>query len=77
MLENLANLDKYRYVSGTEKTADVRLEMQMAMQKHAAVFRNEEIMKEGFYTFFFFVLNKKLTLQKKLLKSLKKYGKDY
>lgn len=45
--ESIARLDKYRYANGTEKTADVRLDMQKTMQKHAAVYREAKTLQEG------------------------------
>jgi len=45
--EALTRLDKFRNADGTKKTADVRLDMQKAMQAHAAVFRTGESMQEG------------------------------
>ncbi|WP_421782335.1 succinate dehydrogenase flavoprotein subunit [Kiloniella litopenaei] len=44
---SLARLDKARYAKGSMKTSEVRLEMQKAMQNHAAVFRTGESLKEG------------------------------
>ncbi|MGB1648429.1 MAG: succinate dehydrogenase flavoprotein subunit [Cycloclasticus sp.] len=43
----LTRLDKYRNADGSKKTSEIRLEMQKTMQKHAAVFRTGESMKEG------------------------------
>ncbi len=43
----LARFDKIRFAKGHLKTADIRLEMQHTMQKHAAVFRTEEVLAEG------------------------------
>ena len=40
-------LDSRRNASGSIRTADLRLEMQRAMQTHCAVFRDENIMAEG------------------------------
>ncbi len=45
--EALTRLDKFRNANGSKKTADVRLDMQKAMQAHAAVFRTGESMQEG------------------------------
>ncbi len=39
-------LDKIRNANGKVKVADLRLEMQKCMQNHAAVFRDEESLKE-------------------------------
>lgn len=43
----LARFDRLRMADGSRPTADIRLEMQQTMQKHAAVFRTEESMAEG------------------------------
>ncbi|QGP77675.1 succinate dehydrogenase flavoprotein subunit [Sphingobium sp. CAP-1] len=43
----LSRLDKYRHAKGGTPTADIRLEMQHTMQKHAAVFRDSELLAEG------------------------------
>ncbi|MDX1442454.1 MAG: succinate dehydrogenase flavoprotein subunit [Gammaproteobacteria bacterium] len=43
----LKRLDKLRNSDGDRPTADIRLEMQKTMQEHAAVFRTDEVMKEG------------------------------
>ncbi|MBA2936639.1 succinate dehydrogenase flavoprotein subunit [Sphingomonas sp. CGMCC 1.13654] len=43
----LARLDHYRNASGSTKTADIRLDMQRTMQKHAAVFRDTALLSEG------------------------------
>jgi succinate dehydrogenase / fumarate reductase flavoprotein subunit len=43
----LARLDHYRNANGSTKTADIRLEMQRTMQKHAAVFRDSDLLEEG------------------------------
>ncbi|KAJ8970490.1 hypothetical protein NQ314_001207 [Rhamnusium bicolor] len=45
--ESVANLDWCRYANGAIPTADLRLQMQKTMQTHAAVFRTEEVLKEG------------------------------
>ena len=39
--------DKSRHSKGDVSTAELRLDMQKAMQKHASVFRNTEILDEG------------------------------
>ncbi|XP_055916273.1 succinate dehydrogenase [ubiquinone] flavoprotein subunit, mitochondrial [Eupeodes corollae] len=44
---SVANLDKVRYADGKISTADLRLKMQKAMQKHAAVFRDGPVLQEG------------------------------
>ncbi|MFC3440716.1 succinate dehydrogenase flavoprotein subunit [Sphingobium rhizovicinum] len=43
----LSRLDKYRNAKGGTPTAQIRLEMQHTMQKHAAVFRDSELLAEG------------------------------
>jgi len=43
----MADFDKIRNADGTSSTADIRLELQHAMQKHAAVFRTQDILEEG------------------------------
>ncbi len=43
----LARLDHYRHANGSKSTADIRLEMQRTMQKHAAVFRDTGLLEEG------------------------------
>lgn len=43
----IANLDKMRHANGDIPTAELRLKMQKTMQKHAAVFRRGDILKEG------------------------------
>jgi len=45
--ESLTRFDKIRNSKGKSPTAKIRLEMQRTMQKHAAVFRTEDVMKEG------------------------------
>ena len=40
-------LDKIRYSKGTEPTANIRNAMQKTMQRHAAVFRRQDILEEG------------------------------
>ncbi len=44
---HLARLDKFRNASGSTPTAKLRLSMQEAMQKDAAVFRTGDTLKEG------------------------------
>ena len=44
---SVANLDKLRHANGSTPTADLRLQMQKAMQNHAAVFRDSQSLKEG------------------------------
>ncbi|MCP1468562.1 succinate dehydrogenase / fumarate reductase flavoprotein subunit [Sphingobium sp. OAS761] len=43
----LSRLDKYRNAKGGTPTAQIRLEMQHTMQKHAAVFRDSDLLAEG------------------------------
>ena len=43
----LGRVDHFRYASGGSPTAQVRIEMQKTMQKHCAVFRNDELLNEG------------------------------
>jgi succinate dehydrogenase / fumarate reductase flavoprotein subunit len=43
----LARLDRYRNASGGTPTAQIRLDMQRTMQKHCAVFRDTELLREG------------------------------
>jgi len=43
----IANLDSLRYAEGDISTADLRLELQKTMQEHAAVYRTDELLKEG------------------------------
>ena len=43
----VARLDRVRHASGGRRAADLRLEMQRAMQHHAAVFRTSELLEEG------------------------------
>jgi succinate dehydrogenase (ubiquinone) flavoprotein subunit len=45
--KSVANLDAVRYADGEFTTADLRIEMQKCMQKHAAVFRDEPLLKAG------------------------------
>jgi succinate dehydrogenase / fumarate reductase flavoprotein subunit len=44
---SLNRLDKIRNAKGSSSTAKIRQEMQDCMQKHAAVFRTEEILQDG------------------------------
>ena len=43
----LTRLDHFRYAEGGSPTAQIRAEMQKAMQKHCAVFRDQALMDEG------------------------------
>ena len=44
---HLARFDRLRHAAGSTPTADLRLEMQMAMQEDAAVFRTGETLESG------------------------------
>jgi len=44
---SLTRLDHFRNADGGSPTAEVRSEMQKAMQKHAAVFRDSKLLSEG------------------------------
>ncbi len=43
----LARLDRLRHANGERRTAQIRLDMQLVMQNHAAVFRTGEVLREG------------------------------
>ncbi|NNM76616.1 succinate dehydrogenase flavoprotein subunit [Sphingomonas sp. ID1715] len=43
----LTRLDRFRHAKGGSPTAQIRREMQRTMQKHAAVFRDTELLAEG------------------------------
>ncbi|MEW5703882.1 MAG: succinate dehydrogenase flavoprotein subunit [Pseudomonadota bacterium] len=45
--EAVARLDRFRQAKGGLRTADIRLNMQKTMQANCAVFRNEDVLKEG------------------------------
>ena len=45
--QSISNLDKIRYSKGSEPTAKIRLAMQKTMQRHAAVFRRQDLLEEG------------------------------
>ena len=45
--QTISMLDKIRYSKGTEPTANIRNAMQKTMQRHAAVFRRQDILEEG------------------------------
>jgi succinate dehydrogenase / fumarate reductase flavoprotein subunit len=45
--ETIARFDRLRHARGSLSTAEVRLAMQHAMQEHCAVFRQEDVMREG------------------------------
>ncbi len=44
---SLARLDRLRHADGSTRTADIRLDLQRAMQRDAAVFRTRETMEQG------------------------------
>lgn len=46
-IESVANLDKIRFSNGSTPVAELRTEMQNVMQRHAAVFRYEELLQDG------------------------------
>lgn len=48
--ESIANLDRIRFSKGSTPTAKIRLEMQQAMQKYAAVFRRQDYLEQGCQT---------------------------
>ncbi|NOR79555.1 MAG: succinate dehydrogenase flavoprotein subunit [Methyloprofundus sp.] len=43
----LERFDKIRFAGGSVKTSEIRMNMQKAMQKHAAVFRSGDMLAEG------------------------------
>ena len=43
----LARLDQFRFAKGGSPTAEIRVEMQRTMQAHCAVFRTDELLREG------------------------------
>jgi succinate dehydrogenase / fumarate reductase flavoprotein subunit len=43
----LSHFDALRHAKGSRPTADIRLEMQRAMQENCAVFRTGEVLEEG------------------------------
>jgi len=45
--EAIERLDRFRNASGSTPTADLRLEMQKAMQENCAVFRTGDVLEEG------------------------------
>ncbi len=44
---SIARLEKFKAADGSKKTAEIRLELQKAMQTHCAVFRTEDSLTEG------------------------------
>ena len=45
--ESIARLEKFRNADGSKKTADIRLDLQKAMQEHCSVYRTSESLSEG------------------------------
>ena len=45
--ESISRLDKIRYSKGSEPTAKIRLAMQKTMQRHAAVYRRQDLLEQG------------------------------
>lgn len=45
--QTISNLDRLRYSNGSEPTARIRLGLQKTMQRHAAVFRRQDLLEEG------------------------------
>ncbi len=43
----VSRLDRMRHAKGSRRTAQIRLDMQVSMQNHAAVFRTGEVLEEG------------------------------
>ena len=43
----LGRLNHFRFADGSTPTAEIRMDMQRTMQKHCAVFRDEELLSEG------------------------------
>jgi succinate dehydrogenase (ubiquinone) flavoprotein subunit len=48
--ESIASLDRLRYSKGKSPTAAIRMDMQQAMQKYAAVFRRQDYLELGCQT---------------------------
>ena len=46
-MESVQDLDSLRYSTGSVPTSEIRMELQTAMQEHAAVYRDDESLKEG------------------------------
>lgn len=46
-MEAVSDLDSFRYREGTIPTAELRLELQVAMQEHAAVYREADTLVQG------------------------------
>ena len=45
--ETIARLDRLRYADGAHSTAEIRSKLQGTMQRHAAVFRKQDLLEEG------------------------------
>lgn len=45
--ETIARLDRLRYANGEHTTAKIRSALQKSMQRHAAVFRRQDLLEEG------------------------------
>ena len=45
--DSVARIDRLRHANGSRPTAEIRLEMQKIMQRHAAVFRSGEVLDAG------------------------------
>ena len=45
--QSLERLDHFRHAKGGSPTAQIRMDMQKTMQKHAAVFRDTQLLSEG------------------------------
>ena len=45
--ETIARLDRLRYSKGQHSTAEIRDKLQRSMQRHAAVFRRQDLLEEG------------------------------
>lgn len=45
--QTISNLDRIRFSKGSEPTAKIRMAMQKTMQRHAAVFRRQDLLEEG------------------------------
>lgn len=45
--ETISNLDRLRYANGEHSTAKIRGALQKTMQRHAAVFRRQDLLEEG------------------------------
>merc|ERR1711998_670238 len=45
--ETIRRLDELRYAKGEHSTAEIRGKLQKSMQRHAAVFRRQDLLEEG------------------------------